>query len=285
MAKYRFEQIAINSTEKKKPVEEDRFTYLGLEHLDSGSLKVTRFGSEVAPIGEKLVMHKGDVLFGKRRAYQKKVAIAPFDGIFSAHGMVLRPREDVIDKSFFPLFISSDYFLDAAIKISVGSLSPTINWRDLKTLEFELPDLATQRKLAETLWSINETMEAYKKLISAISRLPDPVGRACIIPDGLGKSITAVDCSIVRLKSHVLPEFFVAYTMTTLYAAQIGSSVTGSTRKRISRKNLGQVVIPTPDIDQQEQFAAFVRQSDKSKLLISRLKEFILMGYRGHGKM
>ena len=360
MAKYRFDQIAINSTEKKKPAEEDRFTYLGLEHLDSGTLRVTRFGAEVAPVGEKLVMHKGDVLFGKRRAYQKKVAIAPFDGIFSAHGMVLRPKEDVIDKDFFPLFISSDYFLDAAIKISVGSLSPTINWRDLKELEFELPDLATQHKLAEILWSINDTMEAYKNLISAtdelvksqfmeqfgsylgdetrcatveqvctvfadgdwieskdqaddgirliqtgnvgngvyldkgeraryideetfvrlnctevlpndilISRLPDPVGRACIIPDGLGKSITAVDCSIVRLKSHVLPEFFVAYTMTTLYAAQIGSSVTGSTRKRISRKNLGQVVIPTPDIDQQEQFAAFVRQSDKSKYLIA----------------
>ena len=356
MAKYRFDQIAINSTEKKKPAEEDRFTYLGLEHLDSGTLRVTRFGTEVAPVGEKLVMHKGDVLFGKRRAYQKKVAIAPFDGIFSAHGMVLRPKEDVIDKDFFPLFISSDYFLDAAIKISVGSLSPTINWHDLKELEFELPDLAAQHKLAEILWSINDTMEAYKNLISAtdelvksqfmeqfgsylgdetrcatveqvctvfadgdwieskdqaddgirliqtgnvgngvyldkgeraryideetfvrlnctevlpndilISRLPDPVGRACIIPDGLGKSITAVDCSIVRLKSHVLPEFFVAYTMTTLYAAQIGSSVTGSTRKRISRKNLGQVVIPTPDIDQQEQFAAFVRQSDKSK--------------------
>ena len=171
MAKYRFDQIAINSTEKKKPVEEDRFTYLGLEHLDSGSLKVTRFGSEVAPIGEKLVMHKGDVLFGKRRAYQKKVAIAPFDGIFSAHGMVLRPKEDVIDKDFFPLFISSDYFLDAAIKISVGSLSPTINWRDLKELEFELPDMDTQRKLAEVLWSINDTMEAYKKLISATDEL------------------------------------------------------------------------------------------------------------------
>lgn len=171
MAKYRFDQIAINSTEKKKPVEEDRFTYLGLEHLDSGSLKVTRFGSEVAPIGEKLVMHKGDVLFGKRRAYQKKVAIAPFDGIFSAHGMVLRPKEDVIDKDFFPLFISSDYFLDAAIKISVGSLSPTINWRDLKNLEFDLPDLETQRKLAAVLWSINDTMESYKKLISATDEL------------------------------------------------------------------------------------------------------------------
>ena len=171
MAKYRFEQIAINSTEKKKPVAKDRFTYLGLEHLDSGSLKVTRFGSEVAPIGEKLVMHKGDVLFGKRRAYQKKVAIAPFDGIFSAHGMVLRPKEDVIDRDFFPLFISSDYFLDAAIKISVGSLSPTINWRDLKELEFELPNMDTQRKLADVLWSINDTIEAYKKLIVATDEL------------------------------------------------------------------------------------------------------------------
>ncbi len=163
--------IAINSTEKKKPVEEDKYTYLGLEHLDTGSLTVTRFGSDVAPIGEKLVMKKGDVLFGKRRAYQKKVAIAPFDGIFSAHGMVLRPKEDVIDKDFFPLFISSDYFLDAAIKISVGSLSPTINWRDLKVLEFELPPLEEQRKLAKALWAVIRTIEAYKELLKKTDEL------------------------------------------------------------------------------------------------------------------
>ena len=362
MAKYRFEQIAINSKEKKKPAEEDRFTYLGLEHLDSGSLRVTRFGSDVAPIGEKLVMHKGDVLFGKRRAYQKKVAIAPFDGIFSAHGMVLRPREEVVDKDFFPLFISSDYFLDAAIKISVGSLSPTINWRDLKELEFELPDLDTQRGLAKVLWSINDTMEAYKKLISAtdelvksqfmeqfaalidnesacasiedlcsvftdgdwieskdqsedgirliqtgnvgnavyidkgerarfisedtfnrlnctevkpldilVSRLPDPVGRACIIPDGLGKCITAVDCTIIRLSDKLLPEFFVAYTLTHLYQSQVDAFVTGSTRKRISRKNLGQIKVPVPSVAQQHDFAAFVRQSDKSKYCLEHM--------------
>lgn len=78
---------------------------------------------------------------------------------------------EVIDPDFFPLFISSDYFLDAAIKISVGSLSPTINWRDLKILEFDLPDLETQRKLAAVLWSINDTMESYKKLISATDEL------------------------------------------------------------------------------------------------------------------
>ena len=171
MPKYRFDEIAINSTAKKKPVEEDKYTYLGLEHLDSGSLKVTRFGSDVAPKGEKLLMKKGDVLFGKRRAYQKKVAIAPFDGIFSAHGMVLRPKEEVINKDFFPLFISSDYFLDAAIKISVGSLSPTINWRDLKGMEFNLPSLEEQKKMAEVLWSINDTLDAYKKLLETTDQL------------------------------------------------------------------------------------------------------------------
>lgn len=354
MAKYRFEQIAINSTEKKKPVEEDRFTYLGLEHLDSGSLKVTRFGSEVAPIGEKLVMHKGDVLFGKRRAYQKKVAIAPFDGIFSAHGMVLRPREDVIDKSFFPLFISSDYFLDAAIKISVGSLSPTINWRDLKTLEFELPDLATQRKLAETLWSINDTMEAYKKLISATDELvksqfierfgkpgTDPfgwglttLGECCELNPRKPKDMnTNIDYSFVAMPSvsedgridssierpysevckgftyfgendvlfakitpcmengkggvakklkngagfgstefHVLrpikgisdPYWIYILTMFPKFRSDAEKVMTGTGgQRRVPITYLNEYPIALPPIDLQEQFAAFVRQSDK----------------------
>lgn len=171
MGIFRFDEIAFNSTEKKKPVDEDKYTYLGLEHLDSDSIYVTRYGADVAPKGDKLIMKKGDVLFGKRRAYQKKVAIAPFDGIFSAHGMVLRPKEDVIDKDFFPMFIKSDYFLDAAIKISVGSLSPTINWRDLKELKFELPSLEEQRKLAEVLWAIYDMKDKYKKLILATNEL------------------------------------------------------------------------------------------------------------------
>ena len=165
MTKYRFDQIAINSTAKKKPVEEDKHHYIGLEHLDPGNLTVSRWGSDIAPKGEKLLMQKGDVLFGKRRAYQKKVAIAPFDGIFSAHGMVLRPKEEVIDKDFFPMFISSDYFLDSAIAISVGSLSPTINWKDLAKLEFGLPTLEEQKRLAKVLWAIDDTIQAYQKHI------------------------------------------------------------------------------------------------------------------------
>ena len=168
---YRFDEIAINSTVKKKPVESDKFHYVGLEHIDSGSFEITRWGSDVAPVGEKLIMQKGDVLFGKRRAYQRKVAIAPFDGIFSAHGMVLRPKEDVICKEFFPFFLSSNQFMDTAIRISVGGLSPTINWKDLQKQEFELPSIEEQRVLADKLWAAYELKEAYKKMIAATDEM------------------------------------------------------------------------------------------------------------------
>lgn len=171
MPKYKFSEIAINSTAKKKPVEEDKYTYIGLEHLDSGTLTVSRWGADIAPIGEKLIMKKGDVLFGKRRAYQKKVGIAPFDGIFSAHGMVLRPKEKVITREYFPLFINSDYFLDKAIQISVGSLSPTINWKDLKNLEFEIPSIEEQQRVAPVIWAAIDTKNAYNKLLQETDEL------------------------------------------------------------------------------------------------------------------
>ena len=168
---YRFDQIAYNSTEKKQPEDSDRAHYIGLEHLDSGCFEITRWGSDITPAGEKLIMHKGDILFGKRRAYQRKVGIAPFDGIFSAHGMVLRPKEDVIDKDYFPFFISSDQFMERAVRISVGGLSPTINWKDLREQVFDLPSLAEQRELAQKLWAAYQLKESYKTLLAATDEM------------------------------------------------------------------------------------------------------------------
>ena len=171
MARYKFDQIAHYLNEKRMPTEADRETYIGLEHLDSGSLTVTRWGSDVDIKGQKLVMHKGDILFGRRNTYLKRAAIAPHDGLFSAHGMIWRPKEDVVDAGFFPFFVSSDYFMDEAIRISVGSLSPTINWRDLKELEFDLPDIETQRKLSTLLWAMERAKTAYKNLIAKTDEL------------------------------------------------------------------------------------------------------------------
>lgn len=171
MPEYRFDEIALNLNEKRMPTPDDKYSYIGLEHLDSGKLEVTRWGSEVDITGQKLVMRKGDILFGRRNTYLRRVAIAPHDGLFSAHGMIFRPNTMVINEKLFPFFIASDYFMNAAIRISVGSLSPTVNWSALKELRFKLPRLESQSELSEQLYAANETKVAYKQLLTQTDEL------------------------------------------------------------------------------------------------------------------
>ncbi|MDE6887237.1 MAG: restriction endonuclease subunit S [Eubacterium sp.] len=162
---YKFSDLAYNITDKKMPEPGDERTYIGLEHLDSGSLTVTRWGSEIELKGQKLVMKKGDILFGRRNTYLRRASVAPHDGIFSAHGMIFRPKIEVIDPDYFPFFIASDYFMNAAIRISVGSLSPTVNWKTLKELAFDIPTLERQRESAKILKAANELKESYQALL------------------------------------------------------------------------------------------------------------------------
>jgi len=136
--------------------------YVGLEHLDPDSMTVQRWDTPDKVEAQKLRFQRGDVIFGRRRAYQKKVALAEFEGICSAHALVLRARPDDVYPDFLPVFLSSDYFLDRAINISVGSLSPTVNWRDLKVQEFELPPLDEQKRIADLLWSIERHRRAVR---------------------------------------------------------------------------------------------------------------------------
>ena len=92
-----------------------------------------------------------------------------------------------------------------------------------------------------------------------VSRLPDPVGRSCIIPDIGEKMITAVDCTIIRCKRDVvLPEFFRYYSQSRPYLASVDRACTGATRRRISRKNLGKVLIPIPSLLEQQHIVTFL---------------------------
>jgi type I restriction enzyme S subunit len=95
------------------------------------------------------------------------------------------------------------------------------------------------------------------------SRLPDPVGRACMIPDTGERMITAVDCTIARPSVKVVdPEFMVLFASSSRYFAQVRSMITGTTRDRISRKNLGDVAIPVPTLSEQKQIVLKAREID-----------------------
>jgi type I restriction enzyme S subunit len=165
---WRFDQIAVNVGDRVEPGEVDVDYYVGLEHLDSDSLKIRRWGDPSDVEATKLLFRKGDIIFGRRRVYQRKLAVAEFDGICSAHAMVLRPRTDVALPEFLPFFMQSDLFMTRALEISVGSLSPTINWRMLAQQEFVLPPLAEQRRYSDLLRQIGRHHET---LVSGTHRL------------------------------------------------------------------------------------------------------------------
>lgn len=104
-----------------------------------------------------------------------------------------------------------------------------------------------------------------------ISRLPDPIGRACIIPEGIGKAITAVDCTIIRLnEERVLPKFFIAATNSTAYQNKVRSFIAGTTRARISRGNLATIEIPVPPMTLQEEFVTIAEQAEQTKASLNK---------------
>ena len=101
-----------------------------------------------------------------------------------------------------------------------------------------------------------------------ISRLPDPVGRACVVPQYVGRAITAVDCTIVRLNTSLCdPKYFINYTQSERYANELSKFLAGTTRTRISRKNLEKIQIPLPTRDEQWKSESGV---DKARDLIAK---------------
>jgi type I restriction enzyme S subunit len=162
--KWKFSDLVENIVEKVIPKDSGLEHYIGLEHLDSGSLKIRRFGETESLIGDKLKIYKGDLIFAKRNAYLKRVAIADFDAVASAHSLVLRPKSKNVLPEFLPFFLLSEVFWERAIEISVGSLSPTINWKVLAKQEFLLPPKEEQAKLAKLLWAMDEVIEREKEV-------------------------------------------------------------------------------------------------------------------------
>lgn len=103
-----------------------------------------------------------------------------------------------------------------------------------------------------------------------VSRLPDPVGRACILPDTGEKMITAVDCTIIRFDNkQIIPNWFLYYSLSNEYQNEIQKQVTGATRQRISRKNLGLVSVPVAPLPEQQRIVSILDECfaaiDKAK--------------------
>lgn len=169
MATVKLGDIAIEAKSSNKG-DKTGIRIVGLEHLTPSNVTLSSWSDETENSFTK-EFSKGDVLFGRRRAYLKKAAIAPFDGICSGDITVIRAIEDKVDPVLLPFIIQNDFLFKFAVEKSAGSLSPRVKWTHLKEFTIKLPSKPEQSKLAETLWSINVTKNAYENLISKTDEL------------------------------------------------------------------------------------------------------------------
>ena len=143
---------------------------VGLEHLVSGELKFSEYELNTDNTFTRC-FHKGQILFGRRRAYLKKAAVAEFDGICSGDITVIEAIPGKVDERLLPFIIQNDRLFDFAVSRSAGGLSPRVKWEHLADYELELPSIEEQRVLAEKLWAAYDLKEAYKKMIAATDEM------------------------------------------------------------------------------------------------------------------
>ena len=159
----KFADIAASVTERvDDPSAAGVDRYVGLEHLDPESTSIRRWGSPSDVESTKLRFYPGDVIYGRRRAYQRKLGVADFDGICSAHALVLRAKPIVCLPEFLPYFLQSETFHQRALDISVGSLSPTINWKTLAVQEFALPPIDEQQRIVDLVDAVDRVAEGLR---------------------------------------------------------------------------------------------------------------------------
>ena len=164
-------EVKLNVDRDNNPYE----FYVAGEHMDTEDLTIRCKGlfatDDVGPAFTR-IFKKGQILYGSRRTYLKKVAVADFDGICSNTTFVLESKnEHVFCQKLLPFIMLTDSFTKWSISHSKGSTNPYILFSDLANYAFELPSLEEQRVLADKLWAAYEVKESYKNLLAQTDKL------------------------------------------------------------------------------------------------------------------
>ena len=177
----RFGDVAI---QQKKSVNREKTNlskYVKGEHMYSEDLHLREWGELTDEyLGPAFIRYfeKGDILYGSRRTYLRKVVIAPFEGITSNTTFVIKANEKKIDSRLLPFVMMSEGFTENSIRNSKGSVNPYINWKDIANYEFLLPPKAQQAQLAELLWAMDEVIEKEKGMLEKQKQLKKSLMRA-----------------------------------------------------------------------------------------------------------
>lgn len=151
-------------------------------HMDSENIHIRRwgeFGEDYVGPAFHRIFRKGQILYGSRRTYLKKVAVAEFDGITANTTFVLETKDQsIFMQELLPFLMLTDKFTQHSIQESKGSTNPYINWPDIAKFEFPLPPIEEQKRIAEILWAADEAVERWSQSIKDLRLLIGNLGVA-----------------------------------------------------------------------------------------------------------
>ena len=167
----RFDEVAdCLERHSKNPIIDGFDRYVGLEDINGETLRIESSGEIAKGTTFTKIFNNGDILFGKRRPYLRKIAVADFNGICSGDILVFRNKKSILPE-LLPIYVSSQSFINYAIKTSAGSLSPRTKWKDLAKFDILLPPIEEQRQIATLFQSIEAAInkiEIQKKNIKSL---------------------------------------------------------------------------------------------------------------------
>jgi type I restriction enzyme S subunit len=157
--------VQLSKGRSQDPLADGIERYVGLEHLEPGDLRIRSWGNVADGVTFTSVFKPGQVLFGKRRAYQRKVAVADFSGVCSGDIYVLETKDPkVLLPELLPFICQTDAFYGHAVGTSAGSLSPRTNWTSLADFEFVLPPIDEQTRVVAAMAAYDECFESCRAL-------------------------------------------------------------------------------------------------------------------------
>lgn len=144
------------------------------ENLESEDFKIRTWrtvGKDFLGPAFHVLFLAGDILYGSRRTYLKKVALADFEGVCANTTYVIRANEEVLLQDLLKHIMLSERFTQYSIGVSKGSTNPYINWKDLDNFAFEIPDVETQRVIADLLDEILANSEKIREQKETLKKL------------------------------------------------------------------------------------------------------------------
>ncbi|MBX9600045.1 MAG: restriction endonuclease subunit S [Bryobacteraceae bacterium] len=216
----RLDQLCSMRTEQASADDLESEYYVAMEHVDTGRLSLSRWGSVDGVRSSKSRFRRSDILYGKLRPYLDKAVIAPFDGVCSTELLPLEPNRSKINPEFLALLLHTSDFISYAEATTVGVNHPRTSWASISRFVAQIPSLTEQSRITAVLKSFEESLRIEERLVEALASLKSAT-MAKLFQEGFR------DEPLKQLETGLVPESWKTVRLGDI--AKIGN---GSTPKR-----------------------------------------------------